>query len=160
MLLDVSTALKAPGIQFDFSFTEKWEPISVGGEEIRFDQPVEASGNFVYTGENFLINGRLDAHYIVSCCRCLKDVASEMSVDFDEEFVKTEDEEHPDRYLYRGDKISLDPMIGDLLSLNTPMRHLCNESCRGLCPECGADRNTTDCHCHGGPDGETPYTAF
>lgn len=159
MLLDVLAALKAPGWQFDFSFSQDWEPISVGGEQVRFDQPIDANGNYIYTGENFQIKGQLHAHYTASCSRCLKDVQSEMSILFSEEFVKQEDEEHPDRYLYQGDKISLDAMVGDLLSLNTPMRHLCNEGCRGLCPVCGADRNTTDCHCHRGTD-ETPFAAF
>ena len=24
---------------------------------------------------------------------------------------------------------------------------ICQESCKGFCPVCGADRNVTDCHC-------------
>ena len=156
MLLDLTLALKAPGQSFPFSFSESWEPIEVGGEHIRFDEPVKAQGTFVYTTENFLVEGRLEAHYVACCSRCLKDVPAGMTIEFREEFVKQADEEHPDRYLYQGDKIVLDTMVNDLLALNTPMRHLCNESCRGLCPVCGADRNNQSCNCHGGPDGETP----
>jgi uncharacterized protein len=159
MLLDVTQALKAPGSTFDFSLSQEWNSINAGGEQIRFDEPVRAEGHYVYTGETILINGTLDAHYVASCSRCLTDVPSELSADFSEEFAKVESEEYPDRYLYQGDKINLDTMIEDLIVLNTPMRHLCNESCRGLCPECGADLNKERCRCLGGPDGETP-TAF
>jgi uncharacterized protein len=28
-----------------------------------------------------------------------------------------------------------------------PMKPLCREDCRGLCPECGADWNAGDCAC-------------
>jgi uncharacterized protein len=81
-----------------------------------------------------------------------------MSLDFSEEFGKEPDESHPDRYLYRGEQIEIGRMAGDLISLNTPMRHLCSESCRGLCPVCGADRNTAGCSCSdAGAAGETSY---
>jgi uncharacterized protein len=33
------------------------------------------------------------------------------------------------------------------LLLNIPMRILCKEDCRGLCPKCGRNRNTNSCDC-------------
>lgn len=156
MVLDLTQALRAPGQSFQFSFAQDWPPVVVAGERIRFEKPVKVQGSFVYTTENFLVEGQLEAEYIGTCSRCLKDVPATMIIEFREEFVKHTDEDHPDRYLYQGEKIELDTMVEDLLALNTPMRHLCNESCRGLCPVCGADRNIRECDCLGGPDGETP----
>jgi uncharacterized protein len=28
------------------------------------------------------------------------------------------------------------------------MQIVCKESCKGICPVCGGDRNQTDCNCH------------
>ncbi len=28
-----------------------------------------------------------------------------------------------------------------------PLRPLCKEECKGLCPRCGANRNVEDCDC-------------
>lgn len=155
MQLDISNALKAPGVTFGFSVTENLEPMCAGGEEIRFIQPVEVSGGFVFTGDNILLKGSVKAQYQAECCRCLKAVTASMQIPFSEEYAKVEDEEHPDRYLYRGEQLVLSPMVEDLISLNTPMRHLCSESCKGLCPVCGADRNETRCGCQSGDDGVT-----
>lgn len=153
MQLDISNALKAPGVTFGFNVSESLAPMCAGGEEIRFVKPVEVSGGFVFTGENILLKGTVAASYEAVCSRCLKPVPASMRVSFSEEFAKEEDAEHPDRYLYRGDQLVLNQMAGDLLALNTPMRHLCREDCKGLCPVCGADRNEVSCGCSGGDNG-------
>jgi len=157
MLLDVSQALKSPGVSFGFALSEDFEPMSSAGEEIRFLKPVEVSGSYVFTGENFFLRGGIQAGYAALCSRCLKEVRAGMSVEFSEEFAREPDEDHPDRYLYRGERIELGQMAGDLISLNIPMRHLCSESCRGLCPICGADMNAGDCGCPAaGAEDESP----
>jgi len=147
MLLDISHALKSPGVSFGFTVSGSFEPICVSGEEIRFNLPVEVSGSLAFTGKNVILAGIINANYSALCCRCLKEVRAEMSVGFDEEFGKEPDEAHPDRYLYRGERIDLGQMAGDFIALNVPMRHLCGENCLGLYPICGADRNTTSCRC-------------
>lgn len=147
MVLDVSNALKFPGQSFGFSVSGAYEPMCAAGETLRFTGPVSVSGNYVFTGEDILLRGTIKANYVAACGRCLKDVFSELTVSFSEEFARTADEEHPDRYLYSGEKLELDRMAGDLISLNGPMRHLCGEDCRGLCPICGADKNTAQCNC-------------
>ena len=161
MVLNISNALKAPGTSFQFSLTQDLEPMAVSGEEIVFRRAVEVTGKYMFSGASFQLEGSLAVSYKAPCSRCLKDVEAELLIPFDEEFAKEADDEHPDRYLYQGEQIVLDQIVGDLIALNIPMRHLCNEGCRGLCPVCGADRNTTDCRCHGAdPEGETPYAAF
>ena len=51
--------------------------------------------------------------------------------------------------------------IGDLLreqfQLALPMKPLCSDACRGLCPQCGANLNRTDCGCS--PAWEDPRLA-
>jgi uncharacterized protein len=147
MRLDIPKALKSPGQSFGYTVSEDFEPICVAGEEIRFVKPVQIHATAVFTGEDFFLRGSIHAEYSALCCRCLKEVPSAMDVSFTEEFAKEADESHPDRYLYRGESLDLGQMVEDLISLNAPMRHLCSEGCKGLCPVCGADRNITDCSC-------------
>ena len=147
MHLDISKALQNPGVSFGFTVSEEFAPMCAGSEDIRLSKPVEVSGTYVFTGEIFFLRGSIKACYKAQCCRCLKDVDASMSIGFSEEFCREQDENHPDRYLYSGEKIEIGLMAADLISLNTPMKHLCSESCRGLCPVCGADRNMADCRC-------------
>jgi len=44
-------------------------------------------------------------------------------------------------------EINLDQEILDALILGLPMKILCREDCRGLCPRCGADLNEGPCGC-------------
>jgi uncharacterized protein len=46
-----------------------------------------------------------------------------------------------------GETFDTGPLLREQLQLGVPMKPLCREDCRGLCPQCGADRNRGDCDC-------------
>jgi uncharacterized protein len=48
---------------------------------------------------------------------------------------------------YEGDEIDLTPLVHEQTLLALPTRALCSESCRGLCPRCGANLNAGACAC-------------
>ncbi|MBP1654290.1 MAG: hypothetical protein H6Q28_846, partial [Bacteroidetes bacterium] len=43
--------------------------------------------------------------------------------------------------------IDLAEDVRQTLMLSVPLKLLCAEDCRGLCPTCGANRNTAGCDC-------------
>ncbi len=45
-----------------------------------------------------------------------------------------------------------DPLIEEQLQLELPMKELCRDDCKGLCPQCGSDRNAAPCDCAPPPD--------
>jgi uncharacterized metal-binding protein YceD (DUF177 family) len=52
-----------------------------------------------------------------------------------------------DLYGYDGEEIDLTPLFRDQVVLAVPFAPLCSEDCKGLCPQCGADRNLETCDC-------------
>jgi uncharacterized protein len=74
--------------------------------------------------------------------------ASELSAD-DEREVAAED---VDIGYYRDDQIDLIELLREQFYLALPMKPLCREDCRGLCPQCGVNRNTGTCECAPGWD--------
>jgi uncharacterized protein len=38
-------------------------------------------------------------------------------------------------------------MLFEQIMLQIPMRVLCKGTCKGMCPHCGKDLNTTSCDC-------------
>jgi uncharacterized protein len=48
---------------------------------------------------------------------------------------------------YQEDRLDLGEMVREQFFLGIPMKRLCREDCLGLCPSCGASRNTTRCDC-------------
>lgn len=51
---------------------------------------------------------------------------------------------------YDGDEIDVTPLVHEQALLALPMRPLCDEECRGLCPRCGANLNAGQCGCPAG----------
>ncbi len=148
MLLDVTNLLRSPGetlpFHFEWTASQCWDGL---GEEITWEAPVTLQGECVWMDGFFVVRGEMGMAYTTRCGRCLSPLSVRRCVDFREEFAPREDEDFPDRYLYRGHQLDLTDMAEDLISLHMPMRHLCKEDCKGLCPVCGANRNTTACGC-------------
>lgn len=52
-----------------------------------------------------------------------------------------------DVYAYEGEEIDLEPLLREQVILAVPFAPLCREDCKGLCPQCGIDRNFETCAC-------------
>ena len=48
---------------------------------------------------------------------------------------------------YEGDGLELNDVLREYVLLALPMRKLCNENCKGICPVCGQNRNQNECRC-------------
>jgi uncharacterized protein len=57
---------------------------------------------------------------------------------------------------FQGPEIELAPVVRELVALAVPVQPVCRESCQGLCPRCGADRNVETCGC----EAERPASPF
>ena len=56
-------------------------------------------------------------------------------------------EEDLDVFPFDGERIDLEPLFREQFVLAVPFAPLGAESCKGLCPQCGIDRNTGTCTC-------------
>ncbi|MBN2371907.1 MAG: DUF177 domain-containing protein [Vicinamibacteria bacterium] len=104
------------------------------------------------------VSGIIQARLRLECGRCLEPftlgIDEKLDLAYlprdanrgDEEEVRLEDHDLVVAY-YADDRIDLGEMVREQFILNQSMRRLCREDCRGLCPQCGANRNTTACSC-------------
>jgi uncharacterized protein len=80
-----------------------------------------------------------------------------MATDFDLRYVpRTENVGEGEREVeeddlatafYDDDQIDLGHLIMEQFQLALPMKALCKEACKGLCPSCGTNLNTDSCDC-------------
>lgn len=56
-------------------------------------------------------------------------------------------EEDLDVFPFDGERVDLEPLLREQFVLAVPFAPLCAETCKGLCPQCGIDRNTASCTC-------------
>jgi uncharacterized protein len=105
--------------------------------------------------------GRLKARVRLECGRCTEPFVLPVDEDLDLFFLpheaeganqeEDEDIQLSDRDMlvayYTDDRIDLGDRLREQLHLDVPLRRLCREDCRGLCPTCGTNRNTGTCNC-------------
>lgn len=153
MKLDATLALKSQNLSVPFSCETQMERLELAGEAVDFLTPIRISGTYLFAEDTYFVNGTLQTSYRAICGRCLESFTVPLKLSFTEEFVRKPNEEKPDQYVFEGDTIDLTDMVNDLVVLNIPIRHICREDCRGLCPICGANLNTTACSCSADGDG-------
>lgn len=88
------------------------------------------------------------------CDRCLREFEQRLTTSYIMLYVPndrsmTDVEEDIEVHVLAPDDnyIELDDDVRQYLVLAVPQKVLCNESCKGLCPVCGVNKNETSCHC-------------
>lgn len=114
---------------------------------------VELCGTVTNMSYILLVNGTVDATVEFTCSRCLKPFPRRLRLPYQEEFchssqihnLPAEDRERVRGFT--GETIAMDETVAETIILSLPMRALCREDCRGICPECGQDLNEGSCNC-------------
>jgi len=115
------------------------------------------SVRLVCRGTTVHLRGRLQVECELSCARCGESIPFHVEENLEllmapgEEELTVEDLELNAEDLnlgyYEGNEICIDDLLREQIILALPIRPICGENCRGLCPICGANLNETECHC-------------
>ena len=159
MLLDVSRAFKDPGQSYPFEAEAEIEPMTVLDDPVRFTN-VRLTGQMVGTGEAVRVSASVKADVESRCALCLEPVHMPLAAEIDALFAREPDPDDPDQFPLEGYKIETNAIAQEALLLELPMRFLCSESCKGICPTCGANRNIAPCTCQEGGERQNPFSAL
>ncbi len=86
--------------------------------------------------------------YDTVCARCLRNLTRTVTQHSEQCFARVGTEvEDQDIIAYSGNEIDLSDTVADNIFAAVPVRDLCSEDCRGICPHCGIDLNRGTCHC-------------
>ncbi len=115
----------------------------------------------------FRVAGQVTGEIELACSRCLEPFRMPIASDFDLRYVpRTENIGEGEREVeeddlatafYDAEQIDLSHLIMEQFQLAVPMKPLCKDACRGLCPQCGTNLNTGSCDCN--PAWEDPRLA-
>ena len=128
------------------------------GGECSFEGPVSSELSVCREADHIRVRGRVQVPVALTCSRCLatyrQQIDSRFTIIFREGQTRYEDEDEVEleeqdlvSALYSGDEIDLLPEIAEQVALAMPLKPLCSDTCKGLCPSCGADLNQTVCSC-------------
>jgi uncharacterized protein len=102
------------------------------------------------------VRGRLAARVPQQCGRCLEPYTATVKPDIDARFVPNPHRRGEEVELgaddletdvYDNGVVDLNALLETETTLLLPMKPLCRDDCRGLCPVCGGNRNLTACRC-------------
>ncbi len=149
-----------------------WFPAA---DELKHHGPVRATVSLEREGEKVMMAGTLEATVLLPCDRCLEPCSLSLTSAFRVQLevadpggaaVVAAEAEHLCRFdemdTIELDRplVELDEILAQQLYLALPLKRLCRESCRGLCPVCGADLNRKN-HCGCRPaEGDSPFAAL
>lgn len=113
-------------------------------------------------GRDVFLKGTVSASLSLVCSRCLGEFQSDADIPLDLAFCPEDEEQEEgheltrgelDTGFYRDDVIDLGEIVKEQVLLNIPMKPLCREECKGICPRCGTNLNAGECGCDvGGVD--------
>ena len=103
----------------------------------------------------FRVQGGAVTTLELDCSRCVEPFKLPVNASFELRYVPQEqndgegereiEEDDLTTAYYREGALDLVEMLREQFQLALPMKPLCSDACRGLCPECGANLNRTDC---------------
>jgi uncharacterized protein len=164
MQLDL-TRYRQPVSHFERTF----EPADVAeaGDAYRIVAPVHVAFDIHKDKEKFRLVGRTTTELELGCSRCLEPFRMPVDADFDLRFYPASamsaeaerevDDEDLETSYYHDEQIDLNQVLREQFYLALPMKPLCGDDCKGLCPQCGTNLNTGTCDC--APQWEDPRLA-
>ena len=145
------------GGKSNFAHVYQPEDLNPVDERVSLTAPANVTGTVRLAGNELFVNGHVDTRAQAECDRCLKPVELPVSADFALEYITGSAYESSETAelteaemsvsVFDGDAIDVDEIVKEQILLAVPTRMLCREDCKGICPECGIDRNTGNCNC-------------
>ena len=141
----------------DFAHVYNPDELNPVDERVKLSAAAEVNGKIRLAGNEVFVNGHVDTRAQVECDRCLKPVEVPVNADFELEYISGSEyessaaaeltEAEMSVSVFDGKAIDVDEIVNEQILLTVPTRMLCREDCKGICPECGTDRNTGECSC-------------
>ena len=101
-----------------------------------------------------VLDADINLHANYQCDRCGQDYSTKIKNSYKIVYLFGNEPGNDDSFnlVYLpvdADKIDIANDVRDYAVLAIPMKKLCKEDCKGLCPRCGKDLNEGDCNCIG-----------
>ncbi|MCM8823761.1 MAG: DUF177 domain-containing protein [Candidatus Omnitrophica bacterium] len=105
--------------------------------DIKFIKNIHLNFEFVRVGKEIVVKGKAITRRIITCSRCLEEKEEKVSYNIILSYNSSS----------IGDYLEIDNDVREEILLNFPMKVLCHNDCKGICPSCGVNLNYQVCKC-------------
>jgi DUF177 domain-containing protein len=127
------------------------------GDGFRLAAPIRLGFDIYKDNDLFRLVGDTHTSVELECSRCLEPFLRAVDSTFDLRYQpharntgegeREVEEDDLTTAFYENDAIDLGQLMREQVYLSLPMKPLCRDDCRGLCPVCGANLNLSVCRC-------------
>lgn len=129
-----------------------------------FNDPVSFDAQITNTGAGLVLDGELSASIRTDCSRCLEPFVFRLNTDIEGFFTtQTKAIDLPEDQEWEpihDEAIDLLPSIISAIVVELPIAPIHDQSCKGICPECGCDLNVSTCSCESANRSAGPFEAL
>ena len=116
--------------------------------EYPLKKPVEIVGEITNKASLVRLEAEITFEFDASCDRCGTRTAKKHTLKVSKSLATSIEGEESDTIITVPDmKLDLDELIYTETVTNLPMKHLCDENCKGICSKCGKNLNEGECGC-------------
>lgn len=111
-------------------------------------KPVTVSGAVSNKASLVVLDAVITYEYSAPCDRCGTETKRTHTLRLNKSLAVSIEGEESDSILTVPDmKLDLDELLYSEVIVNLPMKHICKEDCKGICPKCGKNLNEGKCGC-------------
>lgn len=139
-------------------FEQVYAPEQLAGDDaFRVAAPVKLAFDIYKDKDQFRLAGSVQTTLELPCSRCLDPFTWPVDSSFDLRYQpharntgegeREIEEDDLTTAFYENDTIDLGQLMREQFYLALPMKPLCGDDCKGLCPTCGTNWNKGACDC-------------
>jgi uncharacterized protein len=135
----------------------QFDPSIVQDEEYKVVAPVHLLIDVHKDRDAYRVTGRVQTRLQLECGRCLETFEIPVDSPFELRYVpetsntgqgeREIEEDDLTTAFYKDEMIDLAELMHEQFVLALPMKPLCSDACKGLCPHCGTNLNKGTCDC-------------
>jgi uncharacterized protein len=147
-------SLREGNNNFHFLLQEKDLDLNLEGARIK--EPIECTITLTKQGTKIILDGSARFLFELECARCFASFTLDREERMSAYYLPTKPSSGEREKLskadvlteyYEDDIVDAQPLLHDIIALSKPMKPLCSETCKGLCPLCGKNLNRAQCTC-------------
>lgn len=161
LVIEVPSELFSPAESSSFDGVFEPEGFSCGPDAYIASEPLSYHVSLTNVGGAILVTGTVGGTLRTACGRCLDDVTVEVEGEIEGYFIIDGEGEAPDDMdedefdvLPETHEIDLGALLMAAVLVDLPLVPLCDEDCKGICPQCGKNLNEGACGCASADEGE------
>lgn len=155
MKLKLNEIVDLPGESIFFKYD-----LDLTDQEIHFGKPftdpIHVAGSITNNAGVLSLKAECDSSIQFECDRCARETRKKYGLKIEAVLVESlespEDYDNSEIILIENTAVDVDEVVRSAVILESDMKWLCSEDCKGLCQKCGRNLNDGQCECEAPTD--------